>query len=199
MGEGVSSTPAEDAPDQVAQAVLGVIRTRRVVRRFTAESVDDATLRAILEAGRWATTGGNRRIHRFLVVRDPATIRLVKAISPGMLGVPPALIVICLDIEAAAQQQVPIERHGSATIDVGTAAMNMMVAAHALGLGSCPVTSFSRSGMSVLLELSGRAVPQLMLLLGHPAPHRRVLRPGAKTRVTIEDLTYWERYGRAVP
>jgi nitroreductase len=199
MGDGVSSTPRTDAPDQIAETVLNVIRTRRVVRRFTAEPVDDAAIRKVVEAGRWATAGGNRRIHRFLVVRDPAMIRLVKAISPGMLGAPPALIVICLDIEAAAQQQVPIERHGSTAIDVGTAAMNMMVAAHALGLGSWPGTTSSPPGMSVLLELSGRAVPQLLLLLGHPAPHKRVLRPGAKTRVTVEDLTYWERYGRATP
>lgn len=179
-----------------AEVVLDVIRTRRVVRRFTSEPVADELIRHVLEAGRWATAGGNRRIHRFLVVRDPATIRLIKLISPGMLGAPTALIMICLDGRLAEQQQVPTERHSSGWIDVGTAAMNMMVAAHALGLGSCPVTSFSRSGMSALLELPEGVAPQLMVLLGHPAPYKRALRAGAKTRLTIDDLTYWERYGQ---
>lgn len=185
--------------DQLAGSILRTMRTRRVVRRFTAEPVGTELIRKVLEAGRWATTGGNRRVHRFLVVRDPRTIRLVKAMSPGMLGVPAAIIAICLDAPAAEEQQVPVDRHPSVWIDVGTAAMNMMVAAHAFGLGSCPVTSFSRSGVSTMLELPATAVPQMLILLGHPAPYRRVLRPGAPTRVTVDDLTYWERYGHQAP
>ena len=184
---------------ELAETVLDLMRTRRVVRRFTDEPVSDADVRAVLEAGRWATTGGNRRVHRFLVVRDPATVRLVKLMSPGMLNAPAALIVICLDLEAAEEQQVPVERHDSVWIDVGTAAMNMMVVAHALGLGSCPVTSYSRSGVSTLLDLPKTVVPQLFVLLGHPARHRRRLRAGASTRLTVDDLTYWERYGSAAP
>lgn len=182
--------------DERAEIIRDVIRTRRVTRRFTAEPVSAEALHYVLEAGRWAAAGGNRRIHRFLVVQDPTTIRLVKMISPGMLGAPPALIIICRDGDAAEQQQARSERHSSGLIDVGTAAMNMMIAAHALGLGSCPVTSFSHSGMSTLLETPAAVIPQLMLLLGHPSPHKRVMRPGAKTRLTVEDLTYWERYGQ---
>ena len=184
---------------ELAQTVLDLMRTRRVVRRFTDEPVSDAEVRAVLEAGRWATAGGNRRVHRFLVVRDPTTIRLVKLMSPGMLGAPTALIVICLDLERSEEQQVPVERHDSIWIDVGTAAMNMMVVAHALGLGTCPVTSYSTSGVSTLLDLPETVVPQMFVLLGHPAPHRRRLRAGTSTRLTVDDLTYWERYGNARP
>ncbi|HUY99520.1 MAG TPA: nitroreductase family protein [Thermomicrobiaceae bacterium] len=181
---------------ELAETVLEVMRTRRVVRRFTDEPVSEADVRAVLEAGRWATTGGNRHVHRFLVVRDPAVIRLVKLMSPGMLNAPTALIVVCLDLEQSEQQQVPVERHDSVWIDVGTAAMNMMVVAHALGLGSCPVTSYSRSGVSTLLDLPETVVPQLFVLLGHPARHRRQLRTGASTRLSVDDLTYWEHYGQ---
>ncbi len=184
---------------ELAETVLDVMRTRRVVRRFTDQPVSDADVRTVLEAGRWATTGGNRRVHRFLVVRDPATIRLVKLMSPGMLNAPTALIVVCLDLEQSEEQQVPVARHDSVWVDVGTAAMNMMVVAHALGLGSCPVTSYSRSGVSTLLDLPATVVPQLFLLLGHPARHRRKLRSGASTPLTVDDLTYWERYGRQAP
>lgn len=185
-------------PEQRADIVRDVIRTRRVVRRYTDEPISDEQLHAVLEAGRWATTGGNRRIHRYLVLRSPETIRLIKLISPGMLGVPTAIVLICLDHDAIEQEQTPAG-HSSGLIDVGTQAMNMMVAAHALGLGSCPVTSFSQSGMSTLLELPSSATPLLMVLLGHPAPHRRVMRRGATTRLTVEDLTYWERYGQRAP
>lgn len=179
-----------------AEAVLDVIRTRRVTRSFTGEPVTPDDLHQVLEAGRWASAGGNRRVHRFLVVQDPTTIRLIKLISPGMLGVPTALVMICVDSEAMEQQGASERNPAGGWIDTGTAAMNMLIAAHALGLGACPVTSFSQSGMKVLLELPAAVMPQLMVLLGHPAPHKRVLRAGANTKVTVEDLTFWERYGQ---
>jgi len=192
--ESSSTSLASLTAEQRADIVLDVIRTRRVVRRYTDEPVADDQIHRVLEAGRWATTGGNRRIHRFLVIRDPKTIRLMKMISPGMLGAPSAIVLICLDHTAIDAEQTR-EEHSSGLVDVGTQAMNMMVAAHALGLGSCPVTSFSQSGMSTLLDLPRTATPLLMVLLGHPAPHTRVMRRGARTRLTVEDLTYWEHYG----
>jgi nitroreductase len=64
-------------------------------------------------------------------------------------------------------------------MDVGTAAMNMMNMAHALGIGTCPVTSFSRSGAAVMLDLPPHLIPEWILIADHPAPQERVLRAGA--------------------
>ncbi|MFM8593333.1 MAG: nitroreductase family protein, partial [Chloroflexota bacterium] len=82
-------------------AFYQVLRTRRVCRSFTNKPVDDALLRRITEAGRWASSGGNRHIHKFLVVRDAETIRRVRSMAPGMLTQPPAMIVILTDRLAA--------------------------------------------------------------------------------------------------
>ena len=35
------------------------------------------------EAARWATSAGNRHLHKFLIVRDLDTIRRVRSVSPG--------------------------------------------------------------------------------------------------------------------
>lgn len=171
------------------------IRTRRVVREFTEEPLTENEIRLVLTAGRWAATGGNRRIHRFLVVRSPESIRLVRAVSPGIWTRPTALIVICVEEGLARADQVQLGSDTTVLIDVGTAAMNMMLAAHALGIGSCPATSFSRSGLRRVLDLPDGVVPEFVLQIGHPAPVARHLRPGVRTRVTVDDLTYWERYG----
>lgn len=176
-----------------SDGVLALLRSRRVVREFTAQSVDEDSLRAILEAGRWASSASNVRVHRFLVVRDPRRIRLVKAVSPGMLALPAALIVICTDLEAAAARQVRIDRDLTTWMDVGTAAMNMMVEAHALRLGTCPTTSFSKSAVRVMLELPEQATPELMLQVGHPAtplPER-----ASGTSRWTRTHTYWEHWG----
>ena len=84
-----------------ADQVLALMKSRRVCRSFTDEPVSDADLQKMTEAARWATSGGNRHLHKFLIVRDPAKIRRVRAVSPGMLAPPPAMIAILTDLEVA--------------------------------------------------------------------------------------------------
>ena len=189
------SEPTTIAPD----ALLQTMRRRRVTRSFTPDPVPDEALRQIVEAGRWATSGGNRYPHRFMVVRDPERIRLVRSASPGMLPLPPALIAILVDTEQAGADSMKVEVEPMHWVDVGTAAMNMMTMAQALGVGSCPVTSFSKAGVSTMLELPPHLVPEFLLILGYPAPGKRATNPNAPRPVTARDLTYWERFGQHDP
>jgi nitroreductase len=195
MSARASARPLQPAG---AEAVLEAIRSRRVTREFTAEPLTKDQLDQILTAGRWAATAGNRRINRFLVVQNPRSLKLVKSIAPGIWATPTALIVICVDLDLARRDLVQIERDHSIQIDVGTAAMNMMLAAHAIGVGSCPVTSYSRSGLSKMLDLPASVVPEFILQLGIPTPEAFQGHAGRGRRVTAADLTYWERYGRSV-
>jgi nitroreductase len=172
-----------------------LVRRRRVCRSFTSEPVADHHLWLLLEAARYATSASNVRIHRFLVVRDAGRIRLVRLVSPGMLGEPTALIVICTDLRAASAADVHVDRDSTVLIDVGTAAMSMMLAAENLHLGACPLTSFSRPAVSEVLELPEFAVPEFILQLGHCRPQRRVLPRSRKRGLSAADLAYWERYG----
>jgi nitroreductase len=111
-----------------------------------------------------------------------------------MLAQPRALIVILTDADQARKEQVQLEKDYNTWIDVGTTAMNMMLMAHALGLGSCPTTSFSKPGLRVALDLPPHLIPEFILQVGRRAPETRLHRPGASTQLRIEDLTYWERY-----
>ena len=190
------STPRTAArPGDRAREVFEVIRGRRAVRAYADEPVGDDAIRQVVEAARWASSASNRRIHRYLVVRDPARLRLVRALSPGMLAIPPAVIVVCTDQGRARQSGVKLTRDPTTWIDVGTAAMNMMLAAHALGLGTCPVTSFSAAGLGVALDLPAEIVPELLLMLGRPAPGALDGRGRRGERIAVEDLIDWERIG----
>ena len=182
-----------------ADQVLALMKSRRVCRSFTDEPVSDEHLRMLTEAARWATSGGNRHLHKFLVVRDPETIRRVRSVSPGMLAPPPAMIVILTDLEVAARESLQMEHDRANWMDVGTAAMNMMNMAHALGIGTCPGTSFSQSGAAVMLDLPPLLIPEWILIAGHPKPQQRSLRAGAPKPLRARDLTYWERVGQHEP
>ena len=66
----------------------------------------------------------------------------------------------------------------------------MLLAAHALGLGAGPVTSFSRAAVATVLALPAGWTPELIVCLGHPAERQPApMRAGA--RVTWRDLTRW--------
>jgi nitroreductase len=182
-------------PEQFFQ----VLKTRRVVRSFTDEPVSDADLWKLAQAGRWASNGGNMHPHRFLITRDRRKIHLVRMFSPGMLSEPPALIVLLTDTEAAARQHWKLEGTYIHWVDTGTSAQNMMNMAHALGLGTCPVTSFSKPGVATVLGLPQHLIPELLLMVGHPKPVVRALRENAPKPITTKELTFWEEPGRHDP
>jgi nitroreductase len=99
-------------------------------------------------------------------------------ISPGLLGEPAALIVICQDTKAAKQKGSEAGEMLS-LLDTGMAAQNIMLAAYDLGLGTCAVASFHCKALQVLLSLPEEIVPYLLITVGKPSvipqpPQRRM-------------------------
>jgi nitroreductase len=174
------------------EAILKNIKTRRVVRDMTDEPVEREQIERILDAARWAPNGGNQRIHRFVVIEDPQTLRLIRMVSPGMFQRAPVLLLICIDWAIVDENRLP-HTDRAIYIDVGTAAQTMMLAAHAQGLASGPVTSFSQAAVQVILNMPEQLSPEMFICVGHAAPGKK---QGMKSRkkTTWQDLTYWERF-----
>ncbi len=176
----------------MSEHVLNNIRTRRVVREMTDEAVEREAVETILEAARWAPTGGNLRPIRYVVVEDPETRRLIRLVAPGMFQKAPVLILICINWAIIEQHKLP-HTDRTSLIDVGGAAQTMMLAAHAIGLASGPVTSFSKEAIKVILNLPGSYSPEMFICIGHKAEVARAGMRGWK-KITWRDLTHWERF-----
>jgi albonoursin synthase len=193
-------TTADTRREVDPAGLLALMSTRRVVRDFSPEPVEDTQLWMILEAGRWATCASNNRVHRLLVVCDRQQVKLVADMSPGIFSHPAVMVVICTDLQAVAAAELRPDADRTVFIDVGTLMMNMMAEAHALGLGTCPATSFSRAGVEVVLGLPAHARPEAILLIGHPAAARPPVLPWrSRPSRLLAELVYWERYGQAPP
>jgi nitroreductase len=174
--------------------VLDAIRSRRVVRTMTDEPVARSTLEQILDAGRWASTAGNRHLQRFVATDHPATLRVLRMVSPGMIQRPTAAITICVDRASAVGYGYAPNAPGL-YVDVGTATATLMLATHSLGIGAGPVSSFSRAAVSVVLGLPDGWSPELILCLGHAAPTQPA--PMSRNRsLRWQDLTMWVPPGR---
>jgi nitroreductase len=181
-------------PAQETGTLLALMRTRRVCRSFTDEPVTSDDLNLITRAARLVPSASNQRINKLLVVREAARIRLLRNVAPGMLGEPTALIVILTDTEKAAAEGVRLDRdHRARWADVGAAAQNVLLMAEALGLGACPLMSFSVEGAKIVLELPEHLVPDYIVQLGHPTPRENLPVERAPRRGATADLTYWER------
>ena len=172
-----------------SNAVLDAIRSRRVVRALDEEPLDRSSIEAILDAARWAPTAGNRHLQRFVATDDPGTLRALRMVSPGMVQRPVAVVAVCVDWVSVAAYGFPPHVTGP-YVDVGTAMATMLLAAHSLGVGAGPVTSFSRAAVGAVLRLPDGWRPEALLCLGHPAPVQPL--PVAPTgRLTWRDLTTW--------
>jgi nitroreductase len=140
------------------------IKKRRSIRRYKADPVDDKKIEAILEAGRWAPSWSNTQCWRFVVVRDAKlrakladTLMRIKLLdkevpNPGSIAINtvPVVIVVCGEIGKSGTKPGPGGGGGDYVTDKGDwfmfdtalAVQNMVLAAHAQGLGTVIIGAF---------------------------------------------------------
>ena len=177
--------------DTRAQDIYDVIRERRSVRTYTDESPPAELLDRLVDVGRWAPTPSNVQSWRFVTVREPANVSILKNLSPGFPKQATAAVVICSekrDVErfAGATRQMLVAQ------EAAMAAENMHLMAHAMGYGSCAVASFSPAGVAAMLELPEHVEPILVVALGIPSRQ-----PPAPVRKPLETITHHETYREA--
>ena len=145
-------------------AYLAVV-SKREVRDYLARPLEPEVERKILDAGRVAGSARNRQPWTFIVVRDDEAVEAVAESVYEAQNVRGAAFVVA------------ILMNGGAGIDAGRAAQNMMLAAWALGVGSCPNGIADRIGLNRALRLDDEDKVVAVLSFGYPAkrsdPSRR--------------------------
>lgn len=170
--------------------MMDAIFGRRSVRNFTDQPIPREIIRKVLQAAVYAPTGGNVQSWRFVVLEGLASINMIKAVSPGLLGNPPALIVIATDRAWAFDKGGELGRDVLTVMDAAMAAQNILLAAYNFGLGSCPIKSFNVPGLQKLLNLPEHIFPELEVSLGYPARA-----PVAPKRRPLDEVVYFDTYG----
>lgn len=146
-------------------AVRPLLRTRQV-REFTSEPVEDADVDAIADAARWSGSSGNSQPWRFIVIRDPETLRAIsEAGRPQTRSLATAQAAIAIVLP---------QQPGSGIMhayDEGRAAERTLVAATLLGLGAGIgwITSEVRPAVARLLELPEDRFVRTIVAIGHPS------------------------------
>jgi nitroreductase len=156
--------------DRGAFDVFEAMRKRRMHRQFTSEPVSRELLdRLVYAAGRaQAVRPGIRHL---VVVTDSRLVRTLRQVCPGLIANGPAAIVISSDLEEAEASVGERGVEHVARLDAGAAAGYMALAAPALGVGVCIVTSWNEPAVQAVLGLPPQVRPEVIVAVGHPIPN----------------------------
>lgn len=182
MAFAAAETPASPSAAQAGIVTTGIpatanidtlttIFTRRSVRKYTSQPVSDATVKLLLQAAMSAPSAKNAQDWEFIVIRDKKTLAQIPGFHPFSKQVPEAqvAIVVCgnTKLEAAKGHWIP---------DASNASMNILLAAHSLGLGAVWTTFYPyedrTAGIRKLLDLPDHIMPLNIIPLGYPADKR---------------------------
>ena len=159
------------------------IVSKRDTRRFTDEPVSDDDLQKVLQAGRMAGSAKNQQLNRIVVVTDAGDRAKLGECGRSAEWVPSCPVVMVI--------VVPTE--GGKAFDIGRMAQNMMVAAHGLGLASCPVTFHHEECTRELLGFPDDHEAPMGVGIGHPGPPPETQKQSAP-RIPLEELVDWGRW-----
>lgn len=200
--------------------IFEVIRSRRTIRSYMQKPIQNEHINIILDAARWAPSAANRQPWQFIVIKNKSTRRRIQRIveenrrlTISVQAEPyktafskyvtqwicdaPVHIVVCADPKKTAPHVNGEETYKYAT---GAAIQNLMLAAHALGLGTCWLTMFDKNKLRALLKIPVEIDIIGVVTVGYPkevpAIPETIRRYGGKPRLELEEIIFYEEYGR---
>ncbi len=169
----VSSPSEKENGENGANAALECIMTRASVRSYSDRQVPDSIINKILRAGMAAPTAANQQPWHFVVVTDQALKDSITAAFEytKMVSDCGFAVVVCGDMDNLFQGDIP--DGGFWVEDCSAASENMLLAAHALGLGAvwCGIYPMrDREGkLRQILNIPATLTPLNVMAFGYPA------------------------------
>ena len=172
--------------------VINNIMTRTSIRQYTDQPVSKADIETLLRAGMAAPTAVNRQPWHFVAVTDKAKLKELSGGRGRMLEQCALAIVVCGNMDKALQGK----GQGYWIQDCSAATENILLAAHALGLGAVWTGVYPMdervAAVSKAVKLPETIIPLCVIVIGHPAES-----PTPKDKWKPENVSY-DEYGKAV-
>lgn len=198
--------------------VLDAIKERRSIRKYLARPVQQGAIEEVLVAAGWAPSAHNAQPWRFIVLVDASVKRelaeaMAKSWAADMaknglkieaemrkvrverFATAPVLILACLTMDG--MRKFTDERRQNSERDLamqslGVALQNLLLAAHAKGLGACwfcaPV--FCKETVRKVLKIPEEVEPEALVAMGYPAE-----KPPVPPRKLLGDYCFKNKWG----
>jgi nitroreductase len=161
---------------------METIKNRRSVRKYKAKVIPPELLLQVLEAARLAPSGANRQPFQLIVVTDPAKKKGLVPLCKNQHFVEEASVFI-------AGVDDPQQKWNR--VDLSIALDQLTLAAIENGLGTCWVGAFDPEKLAAYLEVPKDRVITVCMSLGYPDES-----PEARSRKSMDELVFWNSYGK---
>ena len=171
--------------------IFETISQRRSIRRFKKEDIQESLIEKIIQAGVWAPSAGNLQSWELILVKNPQSREKLSeaAYMRDFIAQAPVVMVPCINkrVSGAIYGNRGVELYSIQ--DVSCAVENMLIMAHALGLGACWVGAFDEHQVMDLLGIPPDIRPVALVTLGYPDE-----KPYPPPRRDLNDFLHYEKY-----
>ena len=153
----------------------------RALRHYEDRPLDEGDVDRILEAARWTGSSKNFQNWSFVLVRDPDQRERLSECGDFTTPILRAPATVAL-----------VEEPGGYEFDTGRLAQNIMLAADAIGVASCPITLHRQELAATVLGLPEGRRCRYAVVLGYPAESAAPAKFGGRKPLT--ELLHHDRY-----
>lgn len=178
---------------------IDVIKSRRSVRKFSDQEIENEKIEQILECARLAPSWANKQCWSFVIVKDKEKIELLSK-STGMvnrwLREIPIIIVACGDPNLSGVRENIVYF----MVDVAIATEHLILSATDLGLGSCWIGAFDENRIKEILGIPDNIRVVALVPLGYPAKkagmQENITRIAlqSKRRKAFNEIVHYEKW-----
>jgi nitroreductase len=174
--------------------IFAVIADRRSTKQFTSQPVEVDKILQVIQAGTMAPSSGNIQNWSFVVVTDIDQIRNMYEYTlnqePFLSAM--AAVIVCGDVEYAHTMYGMRGKRLYTIQNCAAATENMLLAAHALGLGASWIGAFDEDKISLMFGIpQSQHRPQAIILLGYAV--NGDVEP--KHIKELPDVVFFNKYG----
>ncbi len=169
---------------------IEAIKGRRSVRRFKESAVKEEIIEELLDSAQMAPSAGNLQARDFIVISNKITKQKLAqaALDQSFIEKAPIVIVVVANIDRSSR--IYKSRGELYAIQDATAAvMNLLLAAHSMGLATCWVGAFDEYAVSEILGIPQRTMPIAIIPVGYSDE-----KPSAPPRVGLEKVFHREMW-----
>ncbi len=171
--------------------IFEAIKGRRSIRSFKPDPIPDEDLRKILEAATWAPSAGNLQPWVFVIVKDEERKRRLARAALGQMFITeaPVCIVVGANEERSAWRYGKRGRELYCLLDCAAAIQNLLLAAYALGYGSCWIGAFHDEEVREIVGFPPYIRPVAIIPIGKANE-----KPRAPARLPLSEVVFLEEY-----
>lgn len=185
---------------QTSDILLELIKTRQSERAYSDRPVDPDKIARCLEAARLSPSACNAQPWTFIVINDPELKNQIAGASADKLlplnhfaKQAPLLVAVVMEKPNLTSKLGEMIKDKKFTlIDIGIAASNFCLQAHAEGLGTCMLGWFAEDKIKKLLHIPKNKRLVLLITVGYSGSSKQ----RTKIRKPVKEITRYNRYDK---